>query len=127
MPFRRCATVADADAALATVRAQQGEAVFLFFGGEDPGTGISWCPDCVIADPVLRRTLAQARPDLAIYECPIATRADWKGGEPHPYRVHPAFRLARIPTAIRYVGGIEVARLVEGPCGDPAQVTAFVR
>lgn len=126
MPFVRCATPDAAAAAHAAVAAAQGDALFLFFGSADPGTGQSWCPDCVVADPVLRATIAKVAPRLAVHECPVGARADWKGKLDHPYRTHPAFRVARIPTLIRFRAGLEIGRLVEGPCADPAAVAAFL-
>lgn len=126
MPFVRCPTPADAQAALDRVVRTQADALFLFFGSADPATGASWCPDCVTADPVLRATISASAPHLTVYECPVGARSDWKGRADHPYRVHPAFRLARIPTLIRFAAGIDIGRLVEGPCADPAAVRAFL-
>jgi hypothetical protein len=126
MPFVRCQTTIDTQAALDRVVKAQGDALFLFFGSEDPGTGESWCKDCVMADPVLRATIATAAPGLTVYECPVGARVDWKGQLEHPYRVHPIFHVQRIPTLIRLRGGIDIGRLVEGPCADAAAVTAFV-
>jgi hypothetical protein len=126
MPFIRCADPAAAQAAFDRTAGEARDALFLFFGSEDPGTGASWCPDCVTADPVLRATIAAVAPGLAVYECPVGARADWKGRADHPYRIHPAFRLARIPTLIRFRAGVDIGRLVEGPCADPAAVRAFL-
>lgn len=126
MPFVRCQTPADAQTALDRVVAEQGDAVFLFFGSADPTTGASWCPDCVTADPVLRATLAALAPGLIVYECPVGLRSDWKGRMDHPYRVHPTFHLARIPTVIRFQRGIDIGRLVEASCADRAALAAFV-
>jgi len=126
MPFLRCPAPADAQAAYDRVARDGGDALFLFFGSADPGTGASWCPDCVVADPVLRATIARVAPALAVHECPVGARVDWKGRMDHPYRVHPAFRVARIPTLIRFRAGVEIGRLVEGPCADPAAVAAFL-
>lgn len=126
MPFHRCPTPADTQAALETLANQGSEAIFLFFGSEQTATGASWCPDCVTADPVLRAALARLRPDLTVHECPVGERADWKGRMEHPYRVHPLFRVARIPTVIRIAGPAEVARLVEAECADPARLAAFL-
>ncbi len=126
MPFVRCPSPADAAAALDRVVQAQGDALFLFFGSEDPGTGASWCPDCVTADPVLRATLAASAPALTVHECPVGVRADWKGRMDHPYRGHPAFHVERIPTLIRFRAGIDIGRLVEAPCADRAAVAAFV-
>lgn len=126
MPFVRCQTTIDTQAALDRVVKAQGDALFLFFGSEDPGSGESWCKDCVMADPVLRATIATAAPGLTVYECPVGARVDWKGQPDHPYRVHPTFHLQRIPTLIRLRGGIDIGRLVEASCADAAAVTAFV-
>lgn len=126
MPFVRCPTIADADAAHQRVVATQADALFLFFGSEDPVSGASWCPDCVTADPVLRATIAAQAPGLTVYECPVGARSAWKGVMDHPYRVHPAFHLARIPTLIRFRAGLDIGRLVEGPCGDRSAVQAFL-
>lgn len=126
MPFVRCPTPADAQAAFDRTVVAAGDALFLFFGSEDPGTGASWCPDCVTADPVLRAAIAATAPGLPTYECPVGARSAWKGVADHPYRVHPGFRVQRIPTLIRLRGGIEIGRLVEGPCSDRAAVAAFL-
>lgn len=126
MPFLRCPDPAAAAAAHAALVARGGDGLFLFFGSDDPATGASWCPDCVVADPVLRATLGRVAPGLAVHECPVGMRADWKGQAQHPYRLLPAFRIARIPTLIRFRAGIEIGRLVEGPCADPAAITAFL-
>jgi hypothetical protein len=126
MPFVRCQTPADAQTALDRVVQAQSEALFLFFGSEDPATGASWCPDCVTADPVLRATIAATAPAVPVYECPVGLRSAWKGNLAHPYRVHPAFHLARIPTLIRFQCGLDIGRLVEASCADAAAVRAFL-
>ena len=126
MPFVRCPTPVDSQASLDRVLAAQGDALFLFFGAEDPVTGQSWCPDCVTADPVLRATIAANAPGLPVYECPVGARSAWKGIMDHPYRIHPVFHLQRIPTLIRFRGGIDIGRLVEAPCSDRAAVAAFL-
>jgi thiol-disulfide isomerase/thioredoxin len=92
----------------------------LFFGSEVEETGASWCPDCVMADPVIRGTLARiTRRAVHLVECPVGSRADYKGNADHPYRRAPRVRLERIPTLIRWAGGREVGRLVEGECLEP--------
>ena len=126
MPFVRCSTPADAFAAAEALVKSGGEALFLFFGAENPQTGESWCPDCVTADPVLRRTISATRKDLTVYECPVGERADWKNKPEHPYRTHPLFAIARIPTLVHVAGGVVIGRLVEADCAVPERVAAFV-
>jgi hypothetical protein len=124
MPIRRCSTPAEANAALAALGAE--EALFVFFGSNQPETGASWCPDCVTADPVLRAAISRVRPDLDLFECPVGDRVAWKGVADHPYRTHPLFRVVRIPTLIRVRSGSEIGRLVEADCALPAAVAAFL-
>ncbi len=126
MPIRRLATVADVASTLDTLAVESGAALFLFFGAEDPATGQSWCPDCVIADPVLRRACTTLRPDLTLYECPVGMRSDWKNQPNHPFRLHPTTRLARIPTLLFIDRGLERGRLVEGDCAKADVVEAFL-
>ena len=126
MPLVRCPTPADAAAAIERLRAGRDSAAFLFFGSEDPQTAESWCPDCVTADPVLRAAIRRLRPDLTVYECPVGARSQWKNQPDHPYRRDPSTRLARIPTLLLMVDGLERGRLVEGDCAQPALVEAFL-
>lgn len=127
MPIRRLATPADVAASLATATAGSESALYLFFGSEDPATGESWCPDCVIADPVLRRACTILRPDLVLYECPVGARSAWKNQPEHPFRLHPLIRLARIPTLLFLERGLERGRLVEADCAKPAVVEASLK
>ncbi len=126
MPIVRCAEPTDAAAALAALIARGGGALFLFFGREDPQTGSSWCPDCVTADPVLRRACTSLRPDLVLHECPVGERSAWKNVPGHPYRLHPVWRLQRIPTLVLIDGGCERGRLVEADCARREVVEAFL-
>lgn len=126
MPIRRLATAAEVDSTLHTLAAERGAALFLFFGAEDPATGESWCPDCVIADPVLRRACTSLRPDLTLYECPVGMRSDWKNQPQHPFRLHPTTRLTRIPTLVFIDQGMERGRLVESDCAKADVVEAFL-
>ncbi len=126
MPIRRLALPADASATLDRVVAAEESALFLFFGAEDPQTGQSWCPDCVTADPILRRAITSLRPDLTLYECPVGARSEWKNQPEHPYRLQPIFRIARIPTLIFLERGLERGRLVETDCAVPTAVAAFI-
>lgn len=126
MPILRCATPAEAAVIADKLIAQSGSALFLFFGAEDPQTGESWCPDCVTADPILRRTIALTRKDLPLYECPVGQRSEWKNQPTHPYRLHPLFRVARIPTLVFVENGVDRGRLVEADCAQVAVVEAFL-
>jgi len=126
MAIIRCPTPEDAESAVTAMQSGKRDGLFVFFGSIDPGTGESWCKDCATADPVLRKACRQFRPDLGLHECPVGDRAEWKGITDHPYRLHPLFRLVRIPTLILIEGGCERGRLVEADCAKPELLQAFL-
>lgn len=126
MVIQRCSDPQELEAVWQELCSEQGSALFAFFGSEDPGTGASWCKDCVTADPVLRSACRRLRPDLTLYECPVGERSEWKEESDHPYRVHPQWHLERIPTLVLIEGGCERGRLGEADCQDEAVVAAFL-
>ena len=126
MAIVRCATAAEVTREVDRLQATRGSALLVFFGSEDPASGHSWCPDCVTADPVLRRSCHDLRPELTLFECPVGARSEWKDRPEHPYRTHPVLRLARIPTLLRIDAGCERGRLVEADCARADLVRAFL-
>ncbi len=126
MGIERCATPEDLAPVLESLTATRGSALLLFFGSEDPGTGASWCKDCVTADPVLRTACRRLRPELTLYECPVGSRSQWKDHPQHPYRQHGLLHLQRIPTLILLEQGCERGRLVEADAAQAEVVEAFL-
>ncbi|CAG8480328.1 4362_t:CDS:2 [Acaulospora colombiana] len=86
-------------------------------GTKDPSTGVSWCPDCVRADPLIHRC---ARPDSVLVEVPVGTRSEYKGRPDNPYKTHPRIQLKAIPTLIKWsvTGSDDDKRLVEYECAN---------
>ena len=102
-------------------------ALCLFFGTEDENTGESWCPDCVVACPVVRRLCRELRPELPLYEFPVGTLMVWKYARfIHPYKGIRSINVQFVPTLIRYRDGVEVGRLVEGECADEGKLTQLL-
>ena len=102
------------------------DALCLFFGAED-NAGQSWCPDCVIACPVARRMCRQLRPELPLYEFSVGSLSQWKlSTTESPYRTNELVKVQRVPTLIRFRGGVPVGRLVEGDCADKAKLTELL-
>ncbi len=126
MAIRRCGDPQALEQALAHCREAGEEALFLFFGSEDPVSGVSWCPDCVTADPLLRTACGLLRPEVVLHECPVGTRGEWRDRSEHPYRQHPVWHLERIPTLVHLRGHCELGRLVEADCGDDVCLARFL-
>jgi len=80
MKVVRVQTPADFDKVVADVLAHAPGPVFVvLFGSEDPETHESWCPDCVIADPLIR-TAIRGVPDSTLIECPVGARSEYGRG-----------------------------------------------
>ncbi|KAI8987621.1 hypothetical protein BDF20DRAFT_814340 [Mycotypha africana] len=95
----------------------------LFFGTEDPETSESWCPDCVIADPRIRKAVSTVENSILL-EAPVGGRNDWKGNADHPYRVR--FNVPAIPTLFKWTAAGPGDKLVEEECADDDKLYKFV-
>ncbi|CAB4439362.1 unnamed protein product [Rhizophagus irregularis] len=110
------------------VQERKGQNIFvLLFGTENPDTGKSWCPDCVKADPLIRKHLEEDAPvNSVLIEVPVGTREEYKGRPENPYRLHPRIQLKSIPTLIKWTENVETdKRLVEEECARDNLLSAF--
>eukprot|EP00056_Hartaetosiga_gracilis_P001419 m.44825 g.44825 ORF g.44825 m.44825 type:complete len:126 (-) comp10632_c0_seq3:330-707(-) len=89
--------------------------VFLLCSGADDGDGKSWCPDCVVAKPVVEECVEEngEEGDVYIY-CNVGDRTAWKTPE-NAFRKHKDFQLKSIPTF--FVWGTQM-KLVEEQCAS---------
>ncbi|KAG9485928.1 hypothetical protein GDO78_008815 [Eleutherodactylus coqui] len=56
----------------------KGKPVFTLFCGDKNEQGVSWCPDCVKAEPVIRKELANLPEGSTFIYCLVGERAYWK-------------------------------------------------
>ncbi|KAI7898127.1 uncharacterized protein BX663DRAFT_525809 [Cokeromyces recurvatus] len=102
---------------------ETGNPVFvLFYGNELPETSESWCPDCVIADPLIRKSVMAVK-DSILVEAPVGYRNDWKGNTSHPYRVR--YQVPAIPTLYKWTMNGPGDMLVENDCADVTKLAQF--
>jgi len=77
MKVVRVQTPADFDKVVGDVLANAPGPVFVvLFGSEDAETNESWCPDCVIADPLIRTAIRNVA-DSTLIECPVGARSEY--------------------------------------------------
>jgi len=86
----------------------------LFFGSEVQG-GNSWCPDCIVADPVIKKAISKVD-NLVLIECPVGNKSEYKNVPNHPYKTHKQIQLQRVPTLIAWTKEGPAARLIEDEC-----------
>ncbi|KAJ2001787.1 hypothetical protein GGI04_002088 [Coemansia thaxteri] len=99
---------------------KESDAVFvLFYGREEASTGESWCSDCVIADPLVRKGLSKVD-NCILLEVPVDRSLD-QASATNIFRKRDDIQLARIPTLLRWSKeGPFATRLVEGECNELA-------
>ncbi|KAI8062349.1 uncharacterized protein B0P05DRAFT_556633 [Gilbertella persicaria] len=103
---------------------ESGNPVYVvFFGNETPETSESWCPDCVVADPLIRKAVLSVENSILI-EAPVGFYDQWKGKTDHPYRVR--FKLTAIPTLFKWTAAGPGEALVEDDCADADKLAKFV-
>ncbi|KAJ3019193.1 UNVERIFIED_CONTAM: hypothetical protein HDU68_010793 [Siphonaria sp. JEL0065] len=101
MKINRVSDLAAFDSTLASVLASAPGRVFVVvFASEDPTSGQSWCPDCVISDPLIRKAILKV-PDSTLIEAPAGDRPTWKNPD-HPYRKHEELKATNVPTLYEF-------------------------
>ncbi|KAJ1849051.1 hypothetical protein LPJ57_008433 [Coemansia sp. RSA 486] len=98
---------------------QSSDVFVLFFGREDPETNLSWCSDCVIADPKVRKAISEV-PNSILLEVPIDRKSDIRSPS-NVYRTREDTNVEKVPTLVRWTqAGPAKPRLVEDECTEEA-------
>ncbi|PVU87143.1 hypothetical protein BB559_006172 [Furculomyces boomerangus] len=81
----------------------------LFFGRELPETGVSYCPDCVKADPIIREALSTL-PEYTLVEVPV-DRKTMSDSPTLIYRTREDIKLTAVPTLAKWTNDGMVSRI----------------
>ncbi|KNA18220.1 hypothetical protein SOVF_072530 [Spinacia oleracea] len=84
--------------------------LILFLADNEPSTSLSWCPDCVRAEPVIYKKLEECGENVALLRAYVGDRPTWRTPV-HPWRVDSKFQLKGVPTLIRWENDDVAARL----------------
>ncbi|GAB1607344.1 thioredoxin domain-containing protein 17-like [Argonauta hians] len=85
----------------ATVDKHKGKTIFVLFTGTEDSNGKSWCPDCVKADPVIKRNMKDLPADAIFIHCSVGDRTFWKD-QGNAFRKDPELHLKGVPTLLKY-------------------------
>uniref|UniRef100_UPI00398F36F9 thioredoxin domain-containing protein 17 n=1 Tax=Pristiophorus japonicus TaxID=55135 RepID=UPI00398F36F9 len=81
------------------VDANKGKTIFAYFTGSKDSKGVSWCPDCVTAEPIVHGELSKL-PDGSIFiYCQTGDKSYWKNLE-NKFRTN--LKVTAIPTLMKY-------------------------
>ncbi|KAF9997047.1 Thioredoxin domain-containing protein 17, partial [Modicella reniformis] len=83
-----------------TVKEHSNKDVYLYFyASTDPATGVSWCPDCVTSDPIVKSHFAQLD-NTVLIDVPVGDRPTWKNPN-NTYR-HSEYKINSVPTLLHW-------------------------
>ncbi|XP_047163999.1 thioredoxin-like protein Clot [Vigna umbellata] len=99
--------------------------LILFLADKDRATSLSWCPDCVRAEPVIYRKLEASSDDIALLRVYVGDRPTWRNPQ-HPWRVDPIFKLTGVPTLIRWENDTVKCRLEDHEAHVESKIEALV-
>ncbi|EPS73999.1 hypothetical protein M569_00758 [Genlisea aurea] len=109
----------------------QGEAannranLILFLADKDPTTNLSWCPDCVRAEPVIYEKLESSSDEIALLKAYVGDRPTWRSPQ-HPWRTDSTFKLRGVPTLIRWEDGAVKARLEDHEAHIDSKIDSLI-
>ncbi|CDP07717.1 unnamed protein product [Coffea canephora] len=99
--------------------------LILFLADKDPVTSLSWCPDCVRAEPVIYKKLEVSSDDMALLRAYVGDRPTWRNPQ-HPWRVDSTFKLRGVPTLVRWENDAIKGRLEDHEAHIEQKIDALV-
>uniref|UniRef100_A0A0K0G238 Thioredoxin domain-containing protein 17 n=1 Tax=Strongyloides venezuelensis TaxID=75913 RepID=A0A0K0G238_STRVS len=95
------------------IKSNSGKRIIVLFTGSKNDDGVSWCPDCVAAEPIVDEAIQSGLKDkenVTFITCYVGGRDYWKDKE-NPFRTDEEFKVKCIPTLIEI--GVKGKNLVE--------------
>ncbi|XP_059432058.1 thioredoxin-like protein Clot [Corylus avellana] len=99
--------------------------LILFLADKDPSTSLSWCPDCVRAEPVIYKKLEATADDVVLLRAFVGDRPTWRNPQ-HPWRVDSRFKLTGVPTLVRWENDTIRGRLADHEAHIENKISALV-
>ncbi|KAJ9174438.1 hypothetical protein P3X46_013081 [Hevea brasiliensis] len=99
--------------------------LILFLADKDPSTNLSWCPDCVRAEPVIYKKLEASSDDIALLRAYVGDRTTWRNPQ-HPCRVDSRFKLTGVPTLVSWENDAIKGRLEDNEADLEHKIDALV-
>ncbi|XP_068249647.1 thioredoxin domain-containing protein 17-like [Palaemon carinicauda] len=78
-----------------------GNPIFVLFSGSKDASGKSWCPDCVVAEPVVKGALEKAPENAVFIYVGVGAREFWKDRN-NVFRTDARTKLQSVPTLLKF-------------------------
>ncbi|XP_015368406.1 PREDICTED: thioredoxin domain-containing protein 17-like [Diuraphis noxia] len=91
--------------ALMKILEESKQQTFVVFTGTPNESGESWCSDCVVADPVIKKQIEHNEEhlkDTNIVYAQVGKREEWKNNNENPFRLDKKIRLQFLPTLLKW-------------------------
>ncbi|KAM7512308.1 hypothetical protein LguiB_011183 [Lonicera macranthoides] len=98
----------------------------LFLADKDPSTSLSWCPDCVRAEPVIYKKLEESPDDVALLRAYVGDRVTWRNPQ-HPWRTDSKFKLKGVPTLVLWENDAVKGRLEDHEAHVERKIDALLK
>ncbi|KAI3898068.1 hypothetical protein MKX03_002139 [Papaver bracteatum] len=114
------------DQAFEKFNSENGRIKFILFLADiDPSTSVSWCPDCVRAEPVIYKKLEESSSDVLLLRAYVGDRPTWRTPN-HPWRIDSRFNLKGVPTLVRWENGSVQGRLEDHEAHVPTKIETLL-
>ena len=98
----------------------------LFIGSKNKDSGVSWCPDCVVAEPVIKECLGEISGGCRLLLCPV-DKEPFRNSPDYIYRCNNKIDLKCVPTLMKWIDGLCSSSLNDEECQNRAVVRMFVQ
>ncbi|WCJ18981.1 Thioredoxin-like protein Clot [Euphorbia peplus] len=99
--------------------------LILFLADKDPSTNLSWCPDCVRAEPVIYKKLEASADEIVLLRAYVGDRPTWRNPQ-NPLRIDSRFKLTGVPTLISWKNDAIKGRLEDNEAHLEHKINALV-
>ncbi|XP_065876038.1 thioredoxin-like protein Clot [Euphorbia lathyris] len=99
--------------------------LILFLADIDSSTNLSWCPDCVRAEPVIYKKLEASSDEIVLLRTYVGDRPTWRNPQ-NPLRIDSVFKLTGVPTLISWHNGAIKGRLEDNEAHLEHKIHALV-
>ena len=104
---------------------KDGMQLYVYFAAaKDPSSGVSWCGDCVRAEPVVHSALSNIPEGCVFLEAPLQ-REEYRQAD-FVFRTDPRIQIKCVPTLFKWSNGRPVGRLNDSQCQQAQYVLDLI-
>lgn len=120
------------DEEFASIVRKYGDSKYIYvyvYAEKSAETGQSWCPDCVKAEPYVRKALAEKNAAECVFVTLPVVKLDYKSNPEFFYRKHPKLQLKAVPSLYGWTqtSNSLTQPLIESECWDQEKLNRLIK